>query len=147
MEDASEVRLGEEFQEEECMSNAFVAIVLQEAKANFEKEDKAVPEVFEQTLAYVNRFSQIKDPIANKGVVDELENELRNKTWERTDENGNPQTIKLHHFEVISLINLKPEEYDEACSLVPSLQSKLTEEEVNDVLEKISRSAGRTFAS
>lgn len=145
MEDASELRLGPEFDNVPCLSNAEVAIVLQEAKIKFEQDDKAVPEVFEQTLAYVNRFSQIKDPVVNKGVVQELESELEAKTWEKVDAEGNVGVVKLAPFELVSLINLKPEEYDEAVSLIPSLQNKLNEDDVNDVLDKINRSAGRTF--
>ncbi len=68
VEDAAELRLGEEFDHETCLSNAEVAILLTEAKAKYEAEDRAVPEVFDQTLAYCARFSQIKDPVGNKAV-------------------------------------------------------------------------------
>mmetsp|Transcript_17006 Transcript_17006/g.29261 ORF Transcript_17006/g.29261 Transcript_17006/m.29261 type:complete len:151 (-) Transcript_17006:239-691(-) len=144
-EDSSTLRLGSEFQDETCLSNAEVAIRLQKAKITYENEDKQVPEVFEQTLSYVNRFSQIKDPVANEAVAIELRNELEMKVWDKFDDNGQREEVKLAQFELVALMNLNPEDYDEAIALVPSLQSKVSEERINEVLEKINRSAGRTF--
>jgi hypothetical protein len=44
-EDAAELRLGEEFDHETSVSTAEVAIVLTEAMAKYEAEDRAVPGV------------------------------------------------------------------------------------------------------
>lgn len=142
LEDANVLRLGPEFESETCMSNAEVSIMLQEAKERYEKEDKAVPEVFEQTLNFVNRFAQVKDPVANKAVVEELSLELDSLRWHKADEaaDGGVKEVQLAQYEVAALMNLRPEDYDEAVAIVPSLQHKLTEAEITIVLDKIARS-------
>jgi len=146
-EDTGELRLGAEFESTPCLSNAEVCVVLQEAKARLEEEDQTVPEVFEQTLAYATRFAQIKDAAANKAVVEDLHKELASKVWERVDNDGNQVVVRLADFELASLINLKPEEYEEAVAVVPSLDQKLSESDIQDLLDKINRALGRAFAS
>jgi DNA-directed RNA polymerase II subunit RPB4 len=51
----------------------------------------------------------------------------------------------LHKFEIAALANLCPENYEEAKTLIPSLKTKLDDEELQKILEDIQTK--RSFAS
>jgi len=139
MEDAGLLRLGDSFKGATCLTNAEVTIFLANAKSNYEANDKAVPEAFDQTLAYANRFSQIRHPVANMAAVQGLRKELEAGEWT----NDEMETeVKLEQFEIASLINLKPEEHEEAVALIPSLAKRFSESQVEDMIEKINRFSG-----
>lgn len=52
--------------------------------------------------------------------------------------------MTLSDFELVSLLNLSPEDYDEAVALVPSLHQKISERNVEEILDVISNSTGRS---
>ena len=47
------------------------------------------------------------------------------------------QTKNLHKFEAASLANLCPDNYEEAKALIPSLEDKFDDEELNELLEDL----------
>jgi len=83
--------------------------------------------------------------VANKAVVDELRKELEEKIWDRIDANGERQPVKLSQFEMVAAMNLKLEDKDEVSALVPTLHSRLDENDLDDLLDKINRFSSRTF--
>lgn len=52
--------------------------------------------------------------------------------------------VKLAEFEIVALLNLSPEDYDEAIALIPSLQKKISERNLEEILETISSATGRS---
>ena len=44
---------------------------------------------------------------------------------------------RLHQFEIVSLLNLDPQDYDEAVALIPSLQRNFNEREIEEILTMI----------
>ena len=52
--------------------------------------------------------------------------------------------MKLEEFEIVALLNLSPEDYDEAIALIPSLQKKISERNIEEILETISTATGRS---
>jgi len=119
-EDASELKLGRDFQEAQCLLNSEVAILLetsqQELGEENEGKDAEMSSVFLKTMNYVKRFSRYK----NKAAVKEVRSILTKKN--------------LEEFEIASLSNLLPETEEEAKSLIPTLSFKFDDEELESVL-------------
>ncbi|KAF1777163.1 P-loop containing nucleoside triphosphate hydrolase [Phytophthora cactorum] len=61
--DAAELNLGDDFENDTCLSNAEVAIILDKQKVNY---------IEQKTQSYVTRFTGTKDPVANQAAVIEL---------------------------------------------------------------------------
>jgi len=79
--------------------------------------------VFEKTLAYAKRFSGNTSSTAAAAI-----RELHNNSG-------------LHDFEGAAISNLKPQDWDEAKTLVPSLEQEdrgLTEEGIQAMLDEMS---------
>ncbi|KAG0588127.1 hypothetical protein M758_2G148700 [Ceratodon purpureus] len=106
-EDASELRLGDEFVRAKCLMNAEVAIVLQRKYEQLQQlaDDPSgqISQVFEKSLHYVKRVSRYSNPDAVKQVREVL---TRNE---------------LHEFELCVIGNLCPDTVEEAKALVPSI--------------------------
>ena len=49
------------------------------------------------------------------------------------------ESRNLHAFEVASLANLVPDDVDEAKELIPSLSSRLDDEDIDTVLKELTR--------
>ncbi|EFJ17163.1 hypothetical protein SELMODRAFT_144908 [Selaginella moellendorffii] len=126
-EDASELKLGEDFLKEKCLMNAEVAKILQHKydTANQMSDDPSsqLSQVFEKSFAYVKRFSRYKNPEAVQQVREVLS---RNQ---------------LAEFEVCVLGNLCPETVEEATALVPSIAKKgrLDDERIEQMLADLAR--------
>jgi len=125
-EDASELRLGPDFDEAHCLSLAEVKIVI-ESKRDDDREQAqetstTSTRVFEKTLAYVQRFSgNTTGPAASA---------IRNLHVD----------AGLHDFEGAVISNLTPQDWDEAKTLIPSLEQDdrgLTEEKIQMMLDEM----------
>ncbi|KAJ7559662.1 hypothetical protein O6H91_04G094900 [Diphasiastrum complanatum] len=118
-EDASELKLGEDFLKAKCLMNAEVALILEKKFETLQQlsEDASsqFSQVFEKSLQYVKRFSRYQNPEAVKQVRD------RNQ---------------LAEFEVCVIGNLCPETVEEAKALVPSIAKKdrMDDEQIEQML-------------
>ncbi|DAZ99179.1 TPA: hypothetical protein N0F65_008212 [Lagenidium giganteum] len=136
-EDAAELNLGDDFRNETCLSNAEVAVILEKQKTDYENQEKQLTGVFQKTYSYVQRFSGTKDPVANQASVTELREALMSLAFQR-EEDGQPTDIRLEEFEIACLSNLNPEEVEEAVALIPSLQKRFAEDEIEEILGAMS---------
>ncbi|OQR90938.1 hypothetical protein THRCLA_09145 [Thraustotheca clavata] len=147
-EDAAELILGQDFQTETCLSNAEVAVILEKQKSDYESQEKTLTSVFQKTYSYVQRFSGTKDPVSNQASVTELREALITYefTREAPDDPSKTIEIRLEEFEIACLSNLNPEEPEEAMALIPSLQKRFTEDDIEEILSIIARTTARMHA-
>ena len=115
-----------------------VAIVLAATEQKKIQAGKELGPVFKKTLDYVTRFSQIKDPVRNRAAVETLRGELEAKTFTALNVDGVEETRRLEQFEVAALCNLVPDAWEEATTLIPSLE-RFLEEEVAEFLAIIAK--------
>lgn len=135
-EDASELRLGEEFVRAKCLMNAEVQQVLQRKYEQLQQlggnelgggggsNDAAqVSQVFEKALQYVKRVSRYQNPTAVRQVREKL---TRNQ---------------LHEFELCVIGNLCPDTVEEAKALVPSLtkHGRMDDDAIEAMLADLAR--------
>lgn len=66
------------------------------------------------------------------------------QSFSRSGEDGNNK-IGLEEFEIACLSNLNPEEVEEAVALIPSLQARFEETEIDEILSIVSRTTARMF--
>lgn len=146
-EDASELRLGPEFENETCLSNAEVLVLLENVKKEYEEKEKILPDIIEETMRYCRRFSQIKEPSQNKAGMEQLRDELEKLEWpaakKSEDEGTGDETVKLTQFEMVCAMNLNLEDAEEAMTHIPSLLYKIPQDGITDVLNRINRATGR----
>lgn len=100
-------------------------------------------DAFNKTLAYAKRFSGYTDTLSDSSSIHALREELYNKSFVTIDNEGGVQERKLHPFEIVAMLNLEPEDYDEAVALIPSLQHKFDEKEIEEVLSLIATSKNK----
>ncbi|CEG47664.1 dna-directed rna polymerase ii subunit rpb4-like [Plasmopara halstedii] len=143
-EDAAELNLGDDFRNETCLSNAEVAVILEKQKSDYETQEKQLTNVFRKTYSYVQRFSGTKDPVMNQASVTELREALMSLVFQREEDSGTIE-YRLEEFEIACLSNLSPEEVEEAVALIPSLQKRFAEDEIEEILGIVSRTAARMF--
>ncbi|RLN94568.1 hypothetical protein BBJ28_00015947 [Nothophytophthora sp. Chile5] len=172
-EDAAELNLGDDFRNETCLSNAEVAVILEKQKSDYETQEKQLTSVFQKTYSYVQRFSGTKDPVTNQASVTELREYVSDASRCRTaalisysshhfalhvlvsralmsllfqrEEDGEKVEYRLEEFEIACLSNLNPEEVEEAVALIPSLHKRFAEDEIEEILGIVSRTAARMF--
>eukprot|EP00696_Hemimastix_kukwesjijk_P014618 gnl/Hemi2/28651_TR9511_c0_g1_i1.p2 gnl/Hemi2/28651_TR9511_c0_g1~~gnl/Hemi2/28651_TR9511_c0_g1_i1.p2 ORF type:complete len:156 (+),score=56.29 gnl/Hemi2/28651_TR9511_c0_g1_i1:69-470(+) len=122
-EDAGDLRLGRDFEGAKCLMNSEVAIILelrqQQQQAN---PDDDLPPTFTKTLSYVQRFSRYR----NKEAVKEVR-EILNRTHPALEE-----------FEKALVGNLSPEGAEEARCLIPSLQNRFEDDNIEALLADLS---------
>ncbi|GFR90040.1 DNA-directed RNA polymerase II subunit RPB4 [Elysia marginata] len=120
-EDASELQFPKEFENAETLLISEVQMLLDHRKQQNEsaEEEQEQSEVFMKTLNYCERFSKFK----NRETIAAVRSSLMQK--------------KLHKFELATLANLCPETADEAKSLIPSLEGRFEEEELQQILDDI----------
>ena len=122
-EDAAELQFPKEFElgDTKTLLISEVNILLEHRKQQNEsqEEEQEFSEVFMKTLNYAQRFSKFNN-MENIAAVRSL------------------LTIKkIHKFELAALANLCPESAEEAKSLIPSLEGRFDEEELNSLLDDI----------
>ncbi|MEE6523921.1 hypothetical protein FKM82_023044 [Ascaphus truei] len=110
-----------EFESAETLLNSEVHMLLEHRKQQNEsaEEEQELSEVFMKTLNYTARFSRFK----NRETIASVRSLLLQK--------------KLHRFELACLANLCPETADEAKALIPSLEGRFEEEELQQILDDI----------
>uniref|UniRef100_A0A8C5N4B7 DNA-directed RNA polymerase II subunit RPB4 n=1 Tax=Leptobrachium leishanense TaxID=445787 RepID=A0A8C5N4B7_9ANUR len=116
-----EVAKEQEFDSAETLLNSEVRMLLEHRKQQNEsaEEEQELSEVFMKTLNYTIRFSRFK----NRETIASVRSLLLQK--------------KLHRFELACLANLCPETADEAKALIPSLEGRFEEEELQQILDDI----------
>ena len=125
-EDAQELKLGPDFSDAQCLSISEVRLVMEAMiyDHNNRNEDASSTntQVFEKTLKYVQRFGGNVSQEAVQLIRDML-----------TKQNG------LHTFEAAVVLNLRPVDYDEAKTLVPSLEAegRASEEQIQRMLDEM----------
>jgi|TARA_B100001540_G_scaffold43153_1_gene38310 DNA-directed RNA polymerase II subunit RPB4 len=130
-EDATELRLGTDFQGAQALTMNEVMLI-SESKKDDDQEQFGVEtittqtRVFEKTLAYTKRFGGATS--SQQATV-----------YRDLCTNAN-----LHAFETATVINTMPQNYDEATTLVPSLLAKgpdghprFTKEQIEALLEDL----------
>ncbi|XP_074600028.1 RNA polymerase II subunit D [Brevipalpus obovatus] len=120
-EDAGELQFPGEFQQAETLLISEVLMLMEHRKEqNDEREDdQELNEVFTKTLSYCQRFSKFK----NRETISAVRAQLQLK--------------KLHKFEFAQLANLCPETPEEAKALIPSLETRFTDEDLRQILDDI----------
>ncbi|KAF5308792.1 hypothetical protein FQR65_LT06025 [Abscondita terminalis] len=113
--------VAEEFENAETLLISEVHMLLEHRKAQNEsaEDEQEFSDVFMKTLTYTDRFRKFK----NKETISAVRNLLMQK--------------KLHKFELAALANLCPESTEEAKSLIPSLEGRFEDEDLQAVLEDI----------
>ncbi|XP_037534322.1 DNA-directed RNA polymerase II subunit RPB4 [Nematolebias whitei] len=120
-EDASQLLFPKEFESAETLLNSEVHMLLEHRKQQNEsaEDEQELSEVFMKTLNYTARFSRFK----NRETITAVRSLLLQK--------------KLHKFELASLANLCPEAAEEAKALIPSLEGRFEDEELQQILDDI----------
>ncbi|KAI7834017.1 HRDC-like protein [Kickxella alabastrina] len=116
--DAARLELGDDFQEAECLLISEVRVLL-EAQYDAKKEDKNLKEVYTKTLEYVQKFSRY----TNRDTIKEVRALLK--------------PTELEAFECAQLGNLCCSEWEEAKSLVPSIGSKISDDDLDSLLKQM----------
>nr|XP_055057086.1 DNA-directed RNA polymerase II subunit RPB4 isoform X2 [Misgurnus anguillicaudatus] len=120
-EDASQLMFPKEFENAETLLNSEVHMLLEHRKQQNEsaEDEQELSEVFMKTLNYTARFSRFK----NRETIASVRSLLLQK--------------KLHKFELASLANLCPEAAEEAKALIPSVEGRFEDEELQQILDDI----------
>ncbi|XP_074654823.1 DNA-directed RNA polymerase II subunit RPB4-like [Tubulanus polymorphus] len=121
-EDASELQFPSEFENAESLLVSEVKMLLEHRKTQNEsaEEEQELSEVFMKTLNYTQRISRFK----NRETIAAVRNTLMQKKM-------------LHKFELAALANLCPETAEEAKALIPSLEGRFEDDELQSVLDDI----------
>ncbi|ORX95239.1 DNA-directed RNA polymerase II subunit RPB4 [Basidiobolus meristosporus CBS 931.73] len=120
-EDASQLKLGEEFQNAQCLFISEVKILLEaqrDAKVD-EVGEKSLTSVFQKTMNYVQQFSRF----TNRDTVREVRQLLSKQ--------------QLEQFEMAQIANLVCEDSDEAKALVPSLTARKDDDGLQALLNEM----------
>ncbi|GJQ69777.1 hypothetical protein Trydic_g22336 [Trypoxylus dichotomus] len=120
-EDAADLQFPKEFENAETLLISEVHMLLEHRKAQNEsaEDEQEFSDVFMKTLTYTDRFRKFK----NKEVISAVRNLLSQK--------------KLHKFELAAIANLCPETAEEAKSLIPSLEGRFEDEDLQALLDDI----------
>ncbi|KAG3229426.1 hypothetical protein PC129_g57 [Phytophthora cactorum] len=129
---AAELNLGDDFENDTCLSNAEVAIILDKQKVNYIEQKKMFTSMFKKTQSYV---LEQKTQWPTKPLLSSF-----SLSFEHDDE-----VHQLEEFEIASLSNLNPEEVEEAVALIPSLPKHFTDHEIEEMLSLISRLTAQIF--
>jgi len=75
VENAAELSFGTEFDDIHILSNAHVAVILQDSERSAVDRDEELHDVYRKTKKYVDRFNTMTNPEKNsQELVDELDN-------------------------------------------------------------------------
>ncbi|XP_028394234.1 DNA-directed RNA polymerase II subunit RPB4-like [Dendronephthya gigantea] len=121
-EDATELQFPKEFENAETLLNSEVFMLLEHRKAQSEgaeQDEQELSDVFMKTLEYTQKFSRYK----NRETIASVRSLLGKK--------------KLHKFELACLANLCPETAEEAKSLIPSLEGRFEDDDLQQLLDDI----------
>ncbi|GAB1301523.1 DNA-directed RNA polymerase II subunit RPB4 [Apodemus speciosus] len=123
-EDASQLIFPKEFETAETLLNSEVHMLLEHRKQQNEsaEDEQELSEVFMKTLNYTARFSRFK----NRETIASVRSCAHRVG-----------TKKLHKFELACLANLCPETAEESKALIPSLEGRFEDEELQQILDDI----------
>uniref|UniRef100_A0ACB8FAD9 DNA-directed RNA polymerase II subunit rpb4 n=1 Tax=Sphaerodactylus townsendi TaxID=933632 RepID=A0ACB8FAD9_9SAUR len=115
------LKKAKEFETAETLLNSEVHMLLEHRKQQNEsaEDEQELSEVFIKTLNYTGRFSRFK----NRETIASVRSLLLQK--------------KLHKFELACLANLCPETAEETKALIPSLEGRFEDEELQQILDDI----------
>ncbi|CAG8541252.1 5753_t:CDS:2 [Paraglomus occultum] len=116
-EDATKLKFGEDF--EDVVEVLFISeayLIMDKTKS---QQNNTNTDVYRKTWEYVRKFGKFN----NEDAVKDLRTTLVKHN--------------LHKYELAQLVNLCPEELDEAKSLVPSLARRFEDDEIRQMLEEI----------
>ncbi|KAI9257657.1 HRDC-like protein [Sporodiniella umbellata] len=121
LEDASNLNLGEEFTNAQCLYLSEVKVILdvQDSKGIEVQNRASNNAVLAKTLEYVRNFSRYN-------TIDSVR-EVRQVMQKGT----------MTHYEVAQMANLCCEEAEEAKALIPSVSSKYDDEEIQVMLNQM----------
>lgn len=119
--DAAELNFPPEFAQAETLLNAEVSLLLKHRKEEDAANEHAVElsEVFMKTLEYTNRMAKYKNRSAMRAVRQILSSK------------------NFHRFELVQLANLCPDTAEEAKSLIPSLENKIEDDDLEELLKEL----------
>lgn len=126
-----------------CLTNSEVYIdIRKEKEREMTTGEKTIfTESNSKTFNYVDRMKKGVPSDVQDQTASDLRNYLEKLRIEYVDDKGKRAIKSLHQFEIASFINLSPQDYEEATALIPSLR-KFTEEEINDIINEISKYSG-----
>jgi len=123
-EDATELKFPKEFEVPGCdalMVSEVFLLLDHRRKQSEQKEDiEEMSEVFFKTLDYTRRLSKFK----SRETIRSVRGIFSGKH-------------NLHKFEVAQIANLCPETAEEAKALIPSLESKMEDDELEELLKDL----------
>ncbi|KAI1728626.1 RNA polymerase rpb4 domain-containing protein [Ditylenchus destructor] len=129
-EDATELKFPKEFEVTGCdalmISEVFLLLDHRRKQSEQKEEIEDMSEVFVKTLNYARRLSKFKSRETIRAVRGIFSGKYN-----------------LHKFEVAQLANLCPETAEEAKALIPSLENKMEDEELDELLKDLH--AKKTF--
>ncbi|PWN47116.1 hypothetical protein IE53DRAFT_382367 [Violaceomyces palustris] len=144
-EDASQGKLGPEFQDAGCLLISEVELFFSrpEASTDGQGKDEGATAVAEKTKEYVQEFSRYKDRDTIREVRALLVKHAATAEDEQpVDEEGNPiegadMGLQLTEFEMAQLANLSITEVEEAKTLIPTLGPK-DDAQLDSLLQELS---------
>lgn len=117
--EASDLIFPKEFDNADVLLISEVKLLLEFRKAQNENSEEELPLTTMKTLAYAQRFSKF----SNRETINATRNMLMHKN--------------LHKYELASIANLCPENADEAKSFIPSLENRIDDQSLQEVLDDI----------
>ncbi|KAJ3190964.1 RNA polymerase B [Irineochytrium annulatum] len=124
-EDAAEGRLGEEFQDVQCLLISEVRVLLEVAKERSRKEGRErTSDILQKTMDYCEKFSRFND----KQTIKEIRQLF-------------PEDQNFHQYEMAQLANLCCDSPEEARAMIPSLNKKFSQVDdgrIQDLLDQMS---------
>uniref|UniRef100_A0A914C9N4 RNA polymerase Rpb4/RPC9 core domain-containing protein n=1 Tax=Acrobeloides nanus TaxID=290746 RepID=A0A914C9N4_9BILA len=123
-EDAAELKFPKEFEVPGCdalmISEVFLLLDHRRKQSEQKEEIEDMSEVFLKTLNYTRRLSRFKSRETIRAVRGIFAGKLM-----------------LHKFEVAQIANLCPETAEEAKALIPSLENKMEDDELEELLKDL----------
>uniref|UniRef100_A0A914WIJ4 RNA polymerase Rpb4/RPC9 core domain-containing protein n=2 Tax=Plectus sambesii TaxID=2011161 RepID=A0A914WIJ4_9BILA len=120
-EDAADLKFPKEFDQAETLLSSEVYLLLEHRRQQSEQQEDMteMSEVFLKMLNYTQRMARFK----NRETIRAVRTLLASKP--------------LHKFEVAQIGNLCPETAEEAKALIPSLENKLEDDELEEILKDV----------
>ncbi|KAM3718625.1 DNA-directed RNA polymerase II subunit [Dirofilaria immitis] len=120
-EDATELKFPKEFEQADTLLTSEVYLLLEHRRQQSEQKEEIdeMSDVFVKTLNYTRRMARFK----NRETIRAVRTLLATKP--------------LHKFEVAQIANLCPETSEEAKALIPSLENKMEDDELDEVLKDL----------
>ena len=94
--------------------------------------------IFQKTKEYVDKFCAISQPEERLTEIQDLKETLRRMVFYHPDDPE--QELRLSNPEISMLINILPDDYDSAKTLIPSLHKrKFSQQNVEEILKVLEK--------